>query len=232
MATAITSNTTGLSNAVSDYIEALADSIEKPTEVISTEDMLYRVGEHNKEVREMRTEYENKRDEKWRCRCCKVIQIHCTNCQEQRPENSDLKAEMPSVSIPTVTEDLEASMPGIGKRMAAEEYLEEDTIYRKALNVEEMTYKVSNQVTKACQEDPRSAIRNRDLKASMPQPEKCNKNNPPLQPPQEEMTVEQGAGGLQETSENSSPLQPPQRVMTVEQEAGVLPDLEAIMPGG
>ena len=41
VATAITSNTTGLSNAVSDYIEALADSIEKPTEVISTEDMLF-----------------------------------------------------------------------------------------------------------------------------------------------------------------------------------------------
>ena len=138
----------------------------------------------------MRTEYEDRRDEKWRCRCCKVIQIHCRNCQEQRPENSDLKAEMPSTEI----EDLEASMPGIGKRIAAEEYLEEDTIYRKALNVEEMTYKASNLVNKASQEDPRSVIRNRDLKASMPQPEKHNKNSPPLQPPQEEMTVEQGAG--------------------------------------
>ena len=34
VATAITSNTTGLSNAVSDYVEALADSVEDPTEVI------------------------------------------------------------------------------------------------------------------------------------------------------------------------------------------------------
>ena len=87
-----------------------------------------------------------------------------------------------------------------------------------------MTYKASNQVNKASQEDPRSAIGNRDLKASMPQPEKHNKNNPPLQPPQEEMTVEQGAGGPQDIRENSSPLQPPQGVMTVEQGAGVLPD--------
>ena len=41
VATAITSNTTGLSNSVSDYIESLANSLEDPIEVNSTEDMLY-----------------------------------------------------------------------------------------------------------------------------------------------------------------------------------------------
>ena len=47
VATAVTSNTTGLSNSVSDYVESLANSLEDPIEVISTEDMLYNVEEHN-----------------------------------------------------------------------------------------------------------------------------------------------------------------------------------------
>ena len=98
VATAITSNTTGLSNAVSDYLEALADSIEQPTEVISTEDMLYRVGEHNKEIKEMRKEYEDRRDEKWSCKCCKIIEIHCRSChcnlQAILPEDSADKTSL------------------------------------------------------------------------------------------------------------------------------------------
>ena len=48
VATATTSNKTGLSNAVSDYIESLANSIENPIETISTEDMLNRVDGHNR----------------------------------------------------------------------------------------------------------------------------------------------------------------------------------------
>ena len=73
VATATTSNTTGLSNAVSDFVEALANSIEDPTEVISTEDMLNRVEEHNVEVTKMRKDFEKKRNEKMCCNKCRII---------------------------------------------------------------------------------------------------------------------------------------------------------------
>ena len=72
VATATTSNTTGLSNAVSDYIESLANSIENPIETISTEDMLNRVDSHNREVVKMREEFEERRGEKMCCKTCKI----------------------------------------------------------------------------------------------------------------------------------------------------------------
>ena len=72
VATATTRNTTGLSNAVSDYVEALANSLENPIEVISTEDMLNRVDGHNKEVVKMREEFEERRGEKMCCKTCKI----------------------------------------------------------------------------------------------------------------------------------------------------------------
>ena len=77
VATATSSNTTGLSNAVSDYIESLANSIEDPTEVISTEDMLFRVGEHNEEVLKMKNEFKTSREEKMYCNSCKIREIYC-----------------------------------------------------------------------------------------------------------------------------------------------------------
>ena len=134
VATAITSNTTGLLNAVSNYLEALADSIEQPTEVISTEDMLYRVGEHNKEIKEMRKEYEDRRDEKW---SCKIIEIHCRSCHEIRSKNGDLEACMPS------TENGDA-----GKAS-----MEKDASYRETLCPKGMTYKAQNHVCQTSQEE-------------------------------------------------------------------------------
>ena len=41
------SNTLGLSNMVSEFIDAVANSIDNPYEVISTEDLLARVHEFN-----------------------------------------------------------------------------------------------------------------------------------------------------------------------------------------
>ena len=83
VATATTSNTTGLSNAVSDYIESLANSIENPIETISTEDMLHRVDGHNREVVKMREEFEERREEKMCCKKCKIREIYCqdSHCQ-------------------------------------------------------------------------------------------------------------------------------------------------------
>ena len=48
------SHTLGLSNIVSDLLEAVCKSVEDPFEVISTEDMLARIKECNEKVKEMR----------------------------------------------------------------------------------------------------------------------------------------------------------------------------------
>ena len=44
------SNTVGISNILSDVIESICNAIEKPYEVISSEDMLHRIHECNRET--------------------------------------------------------------------------------------------------------------------------------------------------------------------------------------
>ena len=50
------SNTLGLSNMVAELLEAICNSMESPYEVISTEDMLSRIEEANKEILQLRQE--------------------------------------------------------------------------------------------------------------------------------------------------------------------------------
>ena len=47
------SHTLGLSNMVSDLLEAVCNSVEDPFEVISTEDMLAKIKECNEKVKDM-----------------------------------------------------------------------------------------------------------------------------------------------------------------------------------
>ena len=58
------SNTVGLSNILSDIIESVCNSISDPYEVISSEDMLYRISKCNKEIRE-EIEEKKKVDKDW-----------------------------------------------------------------------------------------------------------------------------------------------------------------------
>ena len=58
MVSGCTSNTLGLSNLLSDTVEALCSSIEKPYEVISSEDLLSRIEVFNKWV--------SKQEKDWR----------------------------------------------------------------------------------------------------------------------------------------------------------------------
>ena len=45
------SNTVGLSTLLSDLVESVCNAIEEPYEVISSEDMLYRVGVFNEKIK-------------------------------------------------------------------------------------------------------------------------------------------------------------------------------------
>ena len=126
VATAISSNTTGLSNAVSDYVESLANSIKNPVEVISTEDMLNRTEEHNEEVREMIREYEESRDEKLKCTRCRIVEARCRTCADVvKPYRCPKQNECDSRSLSDNQEPddyLEACMPS--ERKSQDEHLE------------------------------------------------------------------------------------------------------------
>ena len=54
-----TSNTLGLSNMLSDIIESLCQSVKDPFEIISSEDLLARIEEFNKEIEVKIKEDEN-----------------------------------------------------------------------------------------------------------------------------------------------------------------------------
>ena len=65
--TGCSSNTVGLSNAVSDFLESVANSIPDAYEVISSEDMLARVVAGNEEARKIIAEGRARKLEKLRC---------------------------------------------------------------------------------------------------------------------------------------------------------------------
>ena len=65
--TGCSSNTVGMSNAVSDFLESVANSIPDAYEVISSEHMLARTVAGNEEARKIIAEGRAKRLEKLRC---------------------------------------------------------------------------------------------------------------------------------------------------------------------
>ena len=133
VATAISSNTTGLSNAVSDYVESLANSMEDPVEVISTEDMLNRIEMHNAEVMEMRKEFEEARKEKMKCTRCKITEMRCKTCEEKGAWHSTCRH-------PKKVEEMTCRVP---KMQGGEKP------YRSPpVEVEEMTHKTDLQACK------------------------------------------------------------------------------------
>ena len=67
-ATGHSSNSLGLSNAVSEVLEAVANSENKRYNTISSEDMLARVSEYNKKVVDKNRCWEEARLKKLRCR--------------------------------------------------------------------------------------------------------------------------------------------------------------------
>ena len=115
VATATTSNTTGLSNAVSDFLEACANSVRDPFEVISTEDMLHKTKQHNQYVEDMKEEWKKKLNRKLNCKICNFVKIRCRGCK------GALEALTPDIQEEInlqdrnqegeITRDLEASMP-------------------------------------------------------------------------------------------------------------------------
>ena len=52
------SNTVGLSNIVSELLESIANAVENPKEVISTEDLLSKIHACNQELQEIRKQRE------------------------------------------------------------------------------------------------------------------------------------------------------------------------------
>ena len=73
--TGCTSNSKGLSNSVSDVLEAVANSEESPYEVVSGEDMLARVHEANKKTMARR--------EDWLVRRLEKIESDCDSCGDR-----------------------------------------------------------------------------------------------------------------------------------------------------
>ena len=88
--------------------------LEDPIEVISTEDMLYNVEEHNKKVLEMKREFECNREDKMRCKSCQIKEIYWKTCKDhintengrcqvtsERGEDVQGQGENPSVAQPS-----------------------------------------------------------------------------------------------------------------------------------
>ena len=93
IATGNSGNTRALSNAVSDYVEAVATSEKNKIEVISSEDMLHSYKNHDKKVKELKEDIQRRKHEKMRCTTCCPGEIRCLRCSRQdshpaRPETT------------------------------------------------------------------------------------------------------------------------------------------------
>ena len=77
-ATGHSSNSLGLSNAVSEVLEAVANAEQHRYNTISSEDMLARVNEYNLKVLDKNKKWEETRLRKLRCTKCKIMQY--TDC--------------------------------------------------------------------------------------------------------------------------------------------------------
>ena len=73
--TGCTSNTLGMSNNVSDLLEAVANSEPEPYEVISSEDMLAATKKFNIKYMERRDDWLRIRNRKISCNICKFEEV-------------------------------------------------------------------------------------------------------------------------------------------------------------
>ena len=72
IATGNSGNTRALSNAVSDFVEAVANSEQNKIEVICSEDLLFNYKEHDKKIKEMSDEIRAREEHKMRCSTCNI----------------------------------------------------------------------------------------------------------------------------------------------------------------
>ena len=96
--TGCTSNTRGLSNTVSDFLESVANSIPDAYEVISSEDLLARIEAANAEARKIIEEGRAKKMKKLRCRqmgaSCKEMIERCEMRHGDAASVNDGETEM------------------------------------------------------------------------------------------------------------------------------------------
>ena len=86
IATGNSGNTRALSNAVSDFVEAVANSESTKIEVISSEDLLFNYKEHDKGIKELRKEIKAREIHKMNCNVCNIGKLRCLRCEAARPE--------------------------------------------------------------------------------------------------------------------------------------------------
>ena len=86
-ATGHSSGSLGLSNAVAEVLEAVSNSETHRYNTISTEDMLARIMQYNKSVKEARIKYNEKRVRKLQCRKCQIMEyIDCPSTEDHNWE--------------------------------------------------------------------------------------------------------------------------------------------------
>ena len=82
--TGCTSDTRGLSNSVSSFLESVANSTEETFESISGEDMMSKTKVFNKEVKNIRQKWEKRREAKLAKNCCKCcLKLVVEECQNK-----------------------------------------------------------------------------------------------------------------------------------------------------
>ena len=102
-ATGCSSNTLGLSNAVAEVLEAVANSEKRRYNTISSEDLLSRIHLSNKKILEKQLTWEKTRVKKLRCIKCKIMEkIDCVNTElhnwEDILENTEEQGDAKEVS--------------------------------------------------------------------------------------------------------------------------------------
>ena len=83
------SNTRAFANSVSDLLESVANSEEEKFEVISTEDMLHSVGDHNRAVEKRNKDMKDKKMRKEKCHNHKLWKMRCRECRRRRRRAQD-----------------------------------------------------------------------------------------------------------------------------------------------
>ena len=106
--TANTSNTRGFANAVSDLLEAVANSITNSHEVISSEDMLHHANNHNKKIEKEEEKSKITKLKKINCKKCKVWSLLCLDHQgENNPTNNPTKSPPESEELTCIDKEKE-----------------------------------------------------------------------------------------------------------------------------
>ena len=97
IATGNSGNTRALSNAVSDFVEAVANSEKTKIEVISSEDLLFNYKEHDKKIKEMGEDIKAREDHKMKCKSCTIREYRCLRCEATGPEVVNPEVASPEV---------------------------------------------------------------------------------------------------------------------------------------